>query len=313
MSHIGSGSYPPTNTSYFQLVSDSGATFTPSVSADSIISWSNNKSLPNPPPNSSIKNALINVNTTMTEYMEETTARVDELEKDIIENLGTKVSINGEYVREWNSDTKVDNSKLGFANGVATLDANVKLVQRAVYDTNGNQIASYYQPKTNGTVNGYLAFTDNNSKITRSSVSPAGNNIGMNGIMLTHFSSDEGGLLISEDGAYLWNSTDSGSLLKGLDEDLWSANSGAKKDCNFTNGLMFDFTSNGDLKLKGKLYQDNGTSVALSSISASQVSVTPNASFNNATTLQGVLDYIARVFVGTQTVTKIKATNFDTN
>lgn len=38
--------------------------------------------------------------------------------------------------------------------------------------------------------------------------------------MLTHLNSgDEGGLLINEDGAYLWNSTDSSSLLRGMDED----------------------------------------------------------------------------------------------
>jgi hypothetical protein len=36
-----------------------------------------------------------------------------------------------------------------------------------------------------------------------------------------------------------------------------------------------------------------------------------NSNFGNATTLQGVLNYIANVFAGTQKVTKIRATTLD--
>lgn len=310
--HIGSASYPPTNTSYWQLFTDSGATYTPTLSSDGIITWTNDKGLTNPPANFSIKNSLTNVNNTMSSYMQQTTQRVDELEQEIIEGQGTKVSIGGNYVRDFNADTKVDTSKLGEISGVATLDSNAKLVQRAVYDTNGNAIATYYMPKSNPTIIGALSIADNKSKIKQGTVSPNGSNLGYNGLMLTHHNNDEGGLLITEDGAYLWNSTDSGCLLKGFDEDLWVANLGAKKDCDFTNGLMFNFDSSGNLKLKGRLYQENGTKIALTSIMASQITVEPNSNFGNASTLQGVLDYIANVFAGNNTVTKIKANRFDT-
>lgn len=122
-------------------------------------------------------------------------------------------------------------------------------------------LQSNYLPKTNPIVSGAILMTDSNSKITRNTVSPAGNNIGVNGVMITHINGDEGGLLINEDGAYLWNSTDSGSLLKGLDEDVWYNNTGLKKDCDFSNGLVFNFDSSGNLKLKGKVYMDNGVTV----------------------------------------------------
>lgn len=39
----------PTNATYFIAITLAGATFTPSVSTDGIISWSNDKGLPNPP------------------------------------------------------------------------------------------------------------------------------------------------------------------------------------------------------------------------------------------------------------------------
>lgn len=96
-----------------------------------------------------------------------------------------------------------------------------------------------YLSKTNPVVSGAMALTDSNSKIQKTNTSPAGNALGVTGVMITHFNSDEGGLLNNEDGAYLWNSTDSGSLLKGLDEDLWTSNTGSKKDCTFDNGLFF--------------------------------------------------------------------------
>lgn len=48
------------------------------------------------------------------------------------------------------------------------------------------------------------------------------------------------------------------------------------------------------------------------SYSASEISITANANLGNATTLQAALTYIANVFGGTQTVTKIKAGTIDT-
>lgn len=181
----------------------------------------------------------------------------------------------------------------------------------ATGDGNGNNISGTYLPKNNGTAQGYLAVGDSKSKIIQNSISPNGHNIGVNGLMLTHNSNDEGGLLVNEDCAYLWNSTDSGSLLKGFDEDSWTANTGAKKDCTFANGLMFDFDSSGNLKIKGKFYQDNGTNLAGgATISASNVSITPNPNLGNATTLQGALDYIANVFAGTNAI-KLKASNIN--
>lgn len=181
----------------------------------------------------------------------------------------------------------------------------------ATSDGNGSNIATTYLPKNNGTVSGYLAVGDSKSKIAQSATSPVGNNIGATGLMLTHFSSDEGGLLVTEDGAYLWNSTDSGSLLKGFDEDSWTPNTGAKKDCTFANGLMFDFDSSGNLKIKGKFYQDNGTNLAGgATINASDVIINKNANLGNATNLQEALDYIANVFAGTNTI-KLKASNIN--
>lgn len=137
-------------------------------------------------------------------------------------------------------------------------------VPRATADGNGNNIISTYLTKSNPAMIGQLNIGDSNTKLQKSSVSPNGNNIGATGAMLAHVSGDEGGLLVTEDGTYLWNSTDSGSLLRGMDEDNWSANTGAKKDCTFANGLMFDFDSSGNLKIKGKFYQDSGTKSASS-------------------------------------------------
>lgn len=51
---------------------------------------------------------------------------------------------------------------------------------------------------------------------------------------------------------------------------------------------------------------------SVGTIAASSITVTANANFGNATTLQGVLNYIANVFAGTQRVTKLVANNFDT-
>lgn len=44
---------------------------------------------------------------------------------------------------------------------------------------------------------------------------------------------------------------------------------------------------------------------------ASNITVTANSNFGSATTLQGVLNYIANVFAGTQKVTKIRAGTLD--
>lgn len=52
-------------------------------------------------------------------------------------------------------------------------------------------------------------------------------------------------------------------------------------------------------------------STSVGTISASSITVTANSNFGNATTLQGVLNYIANVFAGTQRVTKIRAGTID--
>jgi hypothetical protein len=52
---------------------------------------------------------------------------------------------------------------------------------------------------------------------------------------------------------------------------------------------------------------------SVGTISASNITVTANANLGNKTTLQDVLDYIANVFAGTQKVTKLKASSFDTD
>ena len=170
-----------------------------------------------------------------------------------------------------------------------------------------------YMLKSNPVVSGALQIEDGNSKIIRASVSPAGNNIGANGVMISHYYGDEGGLLINEDGAYLWNSTDSGSLFKGIDEDLWFG-AELKKDATFSQGLMFDFDSNGNLRLKGNVYINNGATMLTNggATTASNISVTANANLGGSTNLQTVLNYIANVFAGTQQVTKLKAGTFDT-
>lgn len=169
-----------------------------------------------------------------------------------------------------------------------------------------------YLPKSNPVVSGALQMTDGNSKITRSTVSPAGNNIGVNGVMITHYNGDEGGLIINEDGAYIWNSTDSGSLFKGIDEDLWSGAT-LKKDATFTQGLIFNFDSSGNLRLKGNVYVNDGATLLSNAglVSAGNVTVTSNANLGGSTNLQTVLNYIANVFAGTQKVTKIRAGSLD--
>ena len=120
-------------------------------------------------------------------------------------------------------------------------------------------------------MSGAISLNDSNSKVQKASTSPAGNAIGATGVMITHYNSDEGGLLINEDGAYLWNSTDSGSLLKGLDEDLWTSNTGSKKDCTFDNGLMFNFDNSGNLKLKGTLYVNKGAAAVATGTNAQTI------------------------------------------
>ena len=52
-------------------------------------------------------------------------------------------------------------------------------------------------------------------------------------------------------------------------------------------------------------------STSVGTISASNITVTANSNFGSATTLQGVLNYIANVFAGTQKVTKIRAGTLD--
>lgn len=182
-------------------------------------------------------------------------------------------------------------------------------VPRATADASGNNIISTYLTKVNPAMTGQMSIGDSNTKLQKSSVTPVGNNIGVTGAMLTHYSSDEGGLLVNEDGAYLWNSTDSGSALKIIDEDNWSGAT-LKKDATFTTGLLFNFDSEGNLKIKGNVYKNNGTEI-LSSATASSISITPNPNLGNATTLQQALDYIASVFAGTQSVTKLVASSFD--
>ena len=122
-------------------------------------------------------------------------------------------------------------------------------------------LSGNYLTKLNPVVSGAISINDSNTKISRGSVSPAGNNIGATGLMLTHYNNDEGGMLINEDGAYLWNSTDSGSALKILDEDLWSGAS-YKKDASFSQGLLMNLDSSGNLRVKGRVYEDNGGTLA---------------------------------------------------
>lgn len=52
-------------------------------------------------------------------------------------------------------------------------------------------------------------------------------------------------------------------------------------------------------------------STSVGTIPASSITVTANSNFGSATTLQGVLNYIANVFAGTQKVTKIRAGTLD--
>jgi hypothetical protein len=66
-----------------------------------------------------------------------------------------------------------------------------------------------------------------------------------------------------------------------------------------TGSVSFNGTSNASI------------STSVGTISASNITVTANSNFGNATTLQGVLNYIANVFAGTQKVTKIRATTLD--
>jgi hypothetical protein len=66
-----------------------------------------------------------------------------------------------------------------------------------------------------------------------------------------------------------------------------------------TGSVSFDGSSNASI------------STSVGTIAASSITVTANSNFGSATTLQGVLNYIANVFAGTQKVTKIRATTLD--
>jgi hypothetical protein len=150
---------------------------------------------------------------------------------------------------------EIDTGKLKVGNGVTPWNSLAYIGITTEY------LEENYLPKTNPTIIGSISFGNSNTKISRDSISPAGNNIGVTGIMLTHYNSDEGGLLINEDGAYLWNSTDSGSALKIIDEDNWSGATN-KKDATFSQGLLLNLDSSGNLKIKGKLYETNGENPA---------------------------------------------------
>ncbi len=170
-----------------------------------------------------------------------------------------------------------------------------------------------YLPKSSPTVNGAITLEDSSSQIQKTTTSPNGHNIGVTGVMTTYSTSgDEGGLLVSEDGAYLWNSTDSGSALMVLDEDAFTSVTN-KKDAVFTNGLLFQIDSSGNVKCKGNFYDTNGATKvsATTTLSASNITITSNSNLGSTTNLQTALTYIANVFAGTQSVTKLKAGTFD--
>ncbi len=174
-----------------------------------------------------------------------------------------------------------------------------------------------YLPKSNPTVMDSITIDSTTdsviNKIQYAQTSPMSNNMGVKGVMLTtNAGGDEGGLLIHGDGAYLWNSTDSGYALKVMDEDVWSA-APLKKDATFTNGLLFSIDTSGNVKCKGKFYDTSGNNIVggASSLSANDVTITSNSNLGSTTNLQTALTYIANVFAGTNTITKLKATQVD--
>lgn len=149
---------------------------------------------------------------------------------------------------------ELDTGKLKVGNGVTAWNS------LSYIGISTDYLEANYLPKSNPLVSGTVSVNSTNDKMSRASVSPAGYNIGVTGLMLTHYNSDEGGLLINEDGSYLWNSTDSGSALKILDEDNWSSAT-YKKDATFSQGLLFNLDSSGNLKIKGKFYDTNGGTI----------------------------------------------------
>ncbi len=174
-----------------------------------------------------------------------------------------------------------------------------------------------YLPKSNPTVIDSITLDSTTDSITNkiqyAQTSPMNYNMGVKGVMLTTNSGgDEGGLLIHGDGAYLWNSTDSGFALKVMDEDTWSGAT-LKKDAIFTNGLLFSIDKDGNVKCKGKFYDTSGNNIVgtASTISASNVTITSNSNLGSTTNLQTALTYIANVFAGNNTITKLKATQVD--
>ena len=146
---------------------------------------------------------------------------------------------------------EIDTGKLKVGNGVTPWNSLSYIGITTEY------LEENYLLKNSPTVTGSISLENSSTKITRGSTSPAGNSIGVTGLMLTHYNGDEGGLLINEDGAYLWNSTDSGSAFKILDEDNWSGAT-KKKDATFSQGLLLNLDSSGNLKIKGRLYETNG-------------------------------------------------------
>ena len=146
---------------------------------------------------------------------------------------------------------EIDTGKLKVGNGVTPWNSLSYIGITTEY------LEENYLLKNSPTVTGSISLENSSTKITRGSTSPAGNSIGVTGLMLTHYNGDEGGLFINEDGAYLWNSTDSGSALKILDEDNWSGATN-KMDATFSQGLLLNLDSSGNLKIKGRLYETNG-------------------------------------------------------
>ena len=182
-------------------------------------------------------------------------------------------------------------------------EANGSTVKRATSDANGSVISSTYMKNVDPSFTGAMKIGSALTKIQCNSVSPRNNNIGVTGAMITHENGDEGGLLINEDGAYLWNSTDSGNALKIIDEDNWSSAT-LKKDATFSSGLLLHLDASGNLKIKGKIQPNGGLT-----LKASDITITANSNLGGATTLQAALDYIANVFGGVQKVEKIVTKN----
>ncbi len=199
-----------------------------------------------------------------------------------------------------------DSGKIKVGNGVSAWNSLAYIGITTEY------LEENYLPKDSPLVTGGIQLEDSKSQITRDSTTPNNNNIGASGVMLTHYNSDEGGLLINEDGAYLWNSTDSGSALKVLDEDAWTSAT-LKKDASFTTGLLFQIDSSGNVKCKGNFYDSSGASIVekTTTLSASNITITSNSNLGSTTNLQTALTYIANVFAGTNTITKLKTSAID--